>query len=59
MFMQWVEGRLLPTFEALYGQGTPLGGATGKKMILIMVCTQCMSFSVLFLFLHAHAPLML
>ena len=38
MFMQWVEHRLYPTFEALYGPGTDLGGPTGKKMICIMVC---------------------
>ena len=38
MFMQWVEGRLMPTFDALYGPGTTLGGAAGKKMTVIMVC---------------------
>ena len=38
MFKQWVEGRLMPTFEALYGPGTKLGGEKGKKMIVIMVC---------------------
>ena len=36
--MKWVEHRLCPTFEALYGPGTDLGGAAGKKMICIMVC---------------------
>jgi len=36
MFKQWVEGRLMPTFEALYGKGTALGGENGKKMIVIM-----------------------
>ena len=29
MFMKWVEHRLCPTFEALYGPGTDLGGVAG------------------------------
>jgi hypothetical protein len=36
MFMKWAENRLCPTFDALYGPGTKLGGVNGKKMILIM-----------------------
>jgi hypothetical protein len=39
MFQQWVNGRLMPTFDKLYGPGTELGGENGKKMIVIMVCT--------------------
>jgi hypothetical protein len=42
MFMKWVQGRLMPTFEALYGPGTELGGEQGKKMIVIM--GKCNSF---------------
>eukprot|EP01047_Picozoa_sp_COSAG01_P026436 COSAG01_NODE_1704_length_9434_cov_159.120193_3_plen_435_part_00 len=34
-FMDWVRGRLIPTFEALYGKGTALGGRDGKKMIVV------------------------
>ena len=36
MFMKWVQGRLMPTFQALYGPGTELGGELGKKMVVIM-----------------------
>jgi hypothetical protein len=40
MFMNWVEHRLVPTFNAVFGPGTELGGVEGKKMICIMVCTK-------------------
>ena len=36
MFMKWVQGRLMPTFQALYGPGTELGGESGKNMVVIM-----------------------
>ena len=31
MFKQWVEGRLMPTFEALYGKGSHWVGRTAKR----------------------------
>jgi hypothetical protein len=40
MFMNWVQHRLVPTFNAVFGPGTELGGVEGKKMICIMVCTK-------------------
>ena len=40
MFMNWVQHRLAPTFNAVFGPGTELGGVDGKKMICIMVCTK-------------------
>ena len=42
MFQQLVNGRLMPTFDKLYGPGTELGGENGKKMIVIMVCVLTM-----------------
>ena len=48
MFQKWVNGRLMPTFEKLYGPGTDLGGADGKKMIVIMVCACQLHPSLLF-----------
>ena len=48
MFQKWVNGRLMPTFEKLYGPGTDLGGADGKKMIVIMVRACQMHPSLLF-----------
>ena len=36
-FMNWVKDRLCPTFEAVYGSGTTLGGDAGKTMIVVVM----------------------